>query len=90
MEFMLSFFMSTSNAKKKKATLLVFSSIFIVLGALILIFLNWTTGLMMHVTFVLFNNTSIAQYIVIAFAGVFLLLGVVLGVIGLKVKPDEI
>lgn len=51
MEFMLPFCMTTSDVKKKKVTLIVFSSIFIVLGALILIFLNWTTGLMMHVTF---------------------------------------
>ncbi len=89
MEFMLPFFMTSSDVKKKKVTLLVFSSIFIVLGALILSFLNWTTGLMMHVTFALFNNISIAQYIVIGFAGLLLLLGVVLGVLGLKVNSEE-
>ena len=54
-----------------------------------LIFLNWTTELMKHVTFALFNNTTAAQYVVMGFAGLVLILGVVLGVIGLKVKSDE-
>jgi len=44
---------------------------------------------MKHVTFALFNNTTAAQYVVMGFAGLVLILGVVLGVIGLKVKSDE-
>ena len=89
MEFMLPFFMSTSNVKKKKVTLLVFSSIFVVLGSLCLIFFNWTTELMKHVTFAFFLNTTSAQYIIMGLAGLFLILGVVLGVLGLKVKFEE-
>jgi len=81
--------MSTSNVKGKKVTLLIFGSIFIVLGTLILSFLNGTTILIMHVTFALFNNTPIAVYIAIALAGLLLPLGVVLGILGLKVKPEE-
>ncbi len=81
--------MSTSNVKRKKVTLIVLSSIFIVFGSLILIFLNWSTELMMQVTFALFNNASVAQYIVMGLAGLFLILGVVLGVLGLKVKSEE-
>ena len=44
---------------------------------------------MKHVTFALFVNTSIVKYVVMGLAGLFLILGVVLGVLGLRVKPEE-
>ncbi len=86
MQFHLLTSMSSSNVKGKKITLLVFSSIFIVLGPLCLIFFNWSTALMQQITFALFNNTTSAQYIVMGLIGLFLILGVFLGVLGLKFK----
>ena len=81
--------MSISNVRRKKVALLVFSSFLIVLGSLCLIFFDWTTELMKNVTFALFNNITSAKYVVMGLAGLFLILGVVLGVLGLRVKLEE-
>jgi len=69
--------MTTSKGKGKKITMLVFSSIFIILGALSLIFFEWTTNLVKQILFTLFVNISPALYVAIGVGSLFLIIGVV-------------
>ena len=87
--FAFSYSMATSKGKGKRITLLVFSSIFILLGALSLIFLDWTTYQMAKILFKLFVNTSAAPYVAISIGSVFLIIGVVLAIFGFRGKKAE-
>jgi len=75
--FAFSYSMTTSKGKGKKITMLVFSSIFIILGALSLIFFEWTTNLVKQILFTLFVNISPALYVAIGVGSLFLIIGVV-------------
>lgn len=82
--------MTTSKGKGKKITMLVFSSIFILLGALSLIFFEWTTNLVKQILFTLFLNISPAIYVYSGIVSVFFIIGVVLAIFGFRGRKSKV
>ncbi|MHA1202398.1 MAG: hypothetical protein ACTSQ4_07745 [Candidatus Heimdallarchaeaceae archaeon] len=82
--------MSTTNVKMRKIILIVFSCVFIILGFLFLISTILGLDTMQQTRIALCLNMTTRQYIVTGVQGLqFLIVGVVFGVLGLKVKTLE-